>query len=327
MKAREAQVIRAAGTVILRGRGRNRQVLLVHRGRRQDWSLPKGKRELGELQCVAAVRETREETGLDITLGPRLPALSYLALGLPKVVDYWIGRLADPAIAAGDVDLPEHWAANDEVDEMRWVSLARASRMLTYEHDVKVVQAASRSAQPTSPFIVLRHAKAEKRAAFAARLRGRVVSDQERPLTEEGEAFTPMIALAMAAYGVTAFHSSPARRCFDTLSPLAAAPHQIVREPALSEEDFLDDAGRCAARSRELMLVPQPLVVCSHRPVIPTIFDAVGRLAKTEAPDAALKPGEFAVFHRRMKRSGQVDTKRGFLAEHSRHSEFEGAEN
>ena len=327
MKARTDRVIRAAGTVILRGRGRNRQVLLVHRGRRQDWSLPKGKSEFGEYSCVAAVRETLEETGLAVTLGPRLPALSYFALGQPKVVDYWIGRLTDDAVASGDVDLSERWAANEEVDEMRWVSLARVARLLTYAHDLKVVQAASGHAGLTCPFIILRHAKAEKRASFAARHRGQPVSDQERPLTAEGEAMTPMVAQAMAAYGVNAFHSSPARRCFDTISPHSAAPHQIVREPALSEEDFLRDAQRTATRTSELALVSQSLVVCSHRPVIPTMVDSVARLTRTHAADTSLKPGEFVVFHRSLKRSGQVDATREFLVEHSQHSEFQGREN
>lgn len=306
----------------MRGRGRSRQLLLVHRGLRADWSLPKGKLDAGEFSCVAAVRETREETGLQVWLGPRLPALSYRALGQPKVVEYWLGQLADTAIASGDVDLPTGWQPNDEVDEVRWVSLRQAAQLLTYPHDVGIVKSASQLPSATSPLIILRHAKAEKRAAFAARSRGVIVNDHDRPLTPEGESATPMIAQALLAYGVTSYHSSPARRCFDTLSPYSAAPHQVTKEPALSEQGFVANPGTTVARSRELALRPEALVVCSHRPVIPSMIEAIAQISTSQRPAAALKPGEFVVFHRPLNRSRRIEVGRAFQAEHCSHSLF-----
>jgi ADP-ribose pyrophosphatase YjhB (NUDIX family) len=48
---------------------RGDSVLLVHQTRSGYWSLPGGKMERGESLDQAAIRETREETGLDVRLG------------------------------------------------------------------------------------------------------------------------------------------------------------------------------------------------------------------------------------------------------------------
>jgi 8-oxo-(d)GTP phosphatase len=79
--------IRAAGAVVRRPAERSRDVLLVHRPKYDDWSLPKGKLELGEHVLLAAVREVAEETGLQVTLGRRLPPVHYSSDGVPKRVD------------------------------------------------------------------------------------------------------------------------------------------------------------------------------------------------------------------------------------------------
>ena len=58
------EVIRAAGVVLTRGAGAELEVAVIHRRRRRDWSLPKGKLQPDEDAQVAAVREVEEETGL-----------------------------------------------------------------------------------------------------------------------------------------------------------------------------------------------------------------------------------------------------------------------
>ena len=87
-----AAAIRAAGAVLWRPAGRGTQVAVVHRPKYDDWGLPKGKLEPGEHPLLAAVREVSEETGLQVTLGQRLPPVRYLVDGQPKVVDYWAAR-------------------------------------------------------------------------------------------------------------------------------------------------------------------------------------------------------------------------------------------
>ena len=64
---------RAAGGIVVR----DGRVLVVHRPRYDDWSLPKGKLDAGESWESAAVREVEEETGLRCALGPELTPTSY----------------------------------------------------------------------------------------------------------------------------------------------------------------------------------------------------------------------------------------------------------
>ena len=67
------------------------EVLLVHRPHYDDWTFPKGKRDEGETDEQAAVREVEEETSLRCVLGPELPEVHYIDRnGRPKVVRYWV---------------------------------------------------------------------------------------------------------------------------------------------------------------------------------------------------------------------------------------------
>lgn len=79
----------SAGGVVLRQHTSGLQVLLIHRDRYDDWSLPKGKRETDELLPETAVREIREETGVASRLDLRLPSVRYKVSKGPKAVHYW----------------------------------------------------------------------------------------------------------------------------------------------------------------------------------------------------------------------------------------------
>ena len=71
-------VIEAAGGAVWRVSGRDRlKVVLIHRPRYNDWSLPKGKLERGETAVQAALREVREETGVHCEFGPTVPDVHY----------------------------------------------------------------------------------------------------------------------------------------------------------------------------------------------------------------------------------------------------------
>jgi 8-oxo-dGTP diphosphatase len=106
-------------------------VLLVHRPRYDDWTLPKGKLEPGETHEQAAAREVEEETGLRCELGRELPSTSYRdGKGRPKTVRYWVMRPLE-----GD------FRPHKEVDEVRWVSPAAARELLSHRHDHDVLDA------------------------------------------------------------------------------------------------------------------------------------------------------------------------------------------
>jgi 8-oxo-dGTP diphosphatase len=120
------EVVRAAGGIILRdiAAGR-REVAVVHRPGRDDWSLPKGKLSADESFEECALREVQEETGLRCRLGRFVGYTEYRdRRDRPKVVAYWLMDVLDG-----------EFAPSDEVDEMRWLELTIARRALTYERD------------------------------------------------------------------------------------------------------------------------------------------------------------------------------------------------
>src|SRR5688500_163787 len=109
--------VRAAGGVVVR----DGRVLLVHRPKYGDWTLPKGKAEPGESDEACAQREVEEETGLVCELGRELATVRYRDHhGRPKVVRYWEMR----PVAGG-------FEPTDEVDEVRWVAAGEAAGVLT----------------------------------------------------------------------------------------------------------------------------------------------------------------------------------------------------
>ena len=92
-----AKPVLAGGAVVTREHPtRGIEVVVIHRKRYDDWTLPKGKLEPGESLPVCAVREVREETGVTIRLGVPLDTIRYEAgkAGLKKV-DYWGGTVLE----------------------------------------------------------------------------------------------------------------------------------------------------------------------------------------------------------------------------------------
>ena len=120
--------VQAAGGVVVR----DATVLVVHRPRYDDWSLPKGKLERGESWEEAALREVREETGIGCRLLRELDDDHYIdRKGRPKRVRWWLMEAV--ALDAHEPD--------DEVDEVSWLPLAEAVERLSYAHDRLLVTA------------------------------------------------------------------------------------------------------------------------------------------------------------------------------------------
>ena len=128
----QAQV-RAAGGVVWREQDDRVEVVVVHRPRYDDWSLPKGKLDPGESWEDAALREVHEEVGLVCELDQELPTVFYTDhKGRSKAVRWW----------AMEVVEDEGFEPNDEVDEVRWVSPGEAARLLSYDADKRTLEAA-----------------------------------------------------------------------------------------------------------------------------------------------------------------------------------------
>lgn len=118
--------VRAAGGVVRRpGPGGLTEITVVHRPRYDDWSWPKGKLDEDESYEEAALREVEEETGLVCRLVRPYGWTAYLdRKGREKIVRYWLMEPADGT-----------FRPSAEVDELRWLTVEEALRLLTYERD------------------------------------------------------------------------------------------------------------------------------------------------------------------------------------------------
>jgi 8-oxo-dGTP pyrophosphatase MutT (NUDIX family) len=123
------EVVRAAGGVVWRMTPSGTEVLLIHRPKYDDWSLPKGKADPGEDDLSCALREVREETGLACEPTEPLGTSDYTTRkGRPKVVRFWAMRV-----------MGGQFAPNSEVDEVRWIPLGEVAAHLTYDREKEVV--------------------------------------------------------------------------------------------------------------------------------------------------------------------------------------------
>jgi 8-oxo-dGTP diphosphatase len=126
--------IAAAGGVVVRDGDGGPEVVVIHRPKYMDWSLPKGKLEEGEDWLEAALREVHEETGYRCEASVELPRVSYLdRKGRRKLVRYWLMR-----------PLEGEFEPHGEVDELRWLGRGEAEELLTYPHDRELVRKALR---------------------------------------------------------------------------------------------------------------------------------------------------------------------------------------
>lgn len=278
--SRGADVV-AAGAVITRRGGR--EVLLVHRPKYDDWSFPKGKQDPGEHVLATATREVREETGLSVQLGRPLPPQFYeVSVDRSKVVNYWVARL-DPS-----TEEPP-FIPNSEVDEIRWFSAAAAAQRLSYLDDVEVLDAFRSQPKRTAALAIVRHGTAQRRTAWSA-------PDAERPLSRVGRAEAEALVPLFEAYGIREVHSSPSVRCVQTVVPYADhIGGSVIEHPEISEEQV--DRNQIAALLDGLLATRRSTVLCSHRPVLPSLFESLG------VPEEPLAPAEFVVCHHR---KGQI---------------------
>jgi 8-oxo-dGTP pyrophosphatase MutT (NUDIX family) len=129
----EIQVQAAGGVVRRRGPAGIWEIVVVHRPRYDDWSLPKGKLDPGETVAEAALREVEEETGLVCRLLRPFGETTYLdRKGRSKAVWYWVMEV-----------LTGRFTPSEEVDAMRWLTIPESLDLLTYPRDRELLGSTS----------------------------------------------------------------------------------------------------------------------------------------------------------------------------------------
>ncbi len=120
----ELPIIIAAGGLVQNGKG---EILLIYR--RGFWDLPKGKLDAGELIPECALREVREETGLQaIELGP------FICKTIHQYFDSWMNK---------EVEKHTHWYAmlsleketlvpqtEEDIERIEWVPMEQLPQYL-----------------------------------------------------------------------------------------------------------------------------------------------------------------------------------------------------
>ncbi|MFC1878597.1 NUDIX hydrolase [Chloroflexota bacterium] len=123
-------VIQAAGGLVWRRNKGVTEIVLVHRPRFDDWTLPKGKLQKKETFQQAALREVQEETGCQAHLVSLAGSTCYVAFGWPKVVLFWNMILLEQ----------NDFEPNAEVDIVVWLAADRAAARLSYGKERIIVE-------------------------------------------------------------------------------------------------------------------------------------------------------------------------------------------
>ncbi|MBO0979964.1 NUDIX domain-containing protein [Microbacterium sp. SD291] len=289
------KAVYAAGAVVWRIVEGKLRILLIHRTKYRDVTLPKGKVDPGEMLAETAVREVHEETGISVRLGVPVGVSRYhLPSNKQKVVHYWAAEATDDAIRAST------FVPNREIAAIEWVSVKKARSRLSYPVDQEILDFFANLVEDgvlrTFPIVALRHGKALARSEWDG-------ADAARPLTERGRRQAKSIVGPLRAFGVRKIITSDAVRCIETIEPLAWA---LGRKPVITDQIGQEawESGTADLRSvvGRRVRAGKPAVLCSHSPVLPALLSEIVLATATvhgsyvgSASD--LEPAAFSVVH------------------------------
>jgi 8-oxo-(d)GTP phosphatase len=252
-----ATPVLAAGAVLWRSvvGSSDVEVAIVHRPRYDDWSMPKGKVDIGETEPATAVREVYEETGHRAHLGRALATVHYPVLQGVKRVRYWAAR-----------DVGGEFTATAEVDDLVWLPAKDAMDKVSYPHDRKVLRRFTKLPADTKSLLIVRHGTAGSKKRYKG-------DDRNRPLDKHGRAQAELLVGQLLAFGPTSVYAADRLRCVQTIEPLADELRvEISLEPTLTEEEYWHNRDKARRRVLEIAEADDHPVICTQGRVIPDLI-------------------------------------------------------
>ena len=252
--------IAAAGGVVWQNSARSGlHVAVIHRPHRKDWSLPKGKLRSGERPLLAGYREVIEETGLDVMPQHNVGRIRYRVAAAPKTVSYWAMR-----------HMGGQFVANDDADQLRWLTPEKAREILTFQGDRAIVSRFAGRPQPDSAVLLVRHAKAGKRSSWKK-------DDRLRPIDRFGQKQAQAVADMGALFVPRRILSAAPLRCEQTVLPLADRLGLTVQAaPEYSDADFERHPKHAFESLQALSRRAGVSVISSQGGTIPGLLDRFG---------------------------------------------------
>lgn len=134
----------SSGGVVISTREGIPHVALIATRNRTRWGLPKGAVSAGESSEAAALREVREETGIEARIVRLLDTIEYFFRAgdtlIQKRVDFYLMEYV-----AGELE-PQL----SEVDDVEWVELSASLKRASFDSERKLLEMALASLQPSS---------------------------------------------------------------------------------------------------------------------------------------------------------------------------------
>ncbi|HVM28064.1 MAG TPA: NUDIX hydrolase [Mycobacteriales bacterium] len=269
-----ADVVRAAGGVLWRAArtGTGVEVAVVHRPKYDDWSLPKGKLDDGEVEVLAACREVEEETGFTGIVGRFLGTGRYTVTKagrqVPKSVAWWSIRCTGGG-----------FTPTAEVDELRWLRPDDVPALLSRPAEALPLERFTSGPPGTRTLLLLRHGSAGQREHWDG-------DDDARPLDDAGRAQAEAAAAVLPRYGVQRVLAAPLERCTASVQPLAEHLGVAVKQDvAFGAAGWAASPSTTLQRLSALVADGRTAVVCSQGEVLPAAVAELARRGGLDLPD------------------------------------------
>jgi len=125
---------KSCGALVYRKYHGNTEILLIKHINSGHWSFPKGHVEEGETEIETAMREIKEETGIDVIIDQSFREIVTYSprRDTHKEVVYFIAKAKNT----------DYTPQEDEIADIKWVEIGRAGSVLAYENDKSIVNKA-----------------------------------------------------------------------------------------------------------------------------------------------------------------------------------------